>query len=76
MRRGYYSIATTVQANVAIKYEGKFIQSWRHKQVRDAGKEVWYFSGNGRWNRSPIPGVTKKAEVPKIVQMMELTGAL
>lgn len=76
MKRGYYSIDPTGKANIPVKYEGKFIQSWRHKQIRDAGKEVWYFSGSGRWNISVIPGVTRVSEPPKLVQMMVLTGSI
>ena len=76
MKRGYYIIDPTGKANVSIKYVGVYIQSWRHKQVREAGKEVWYFSGKGRWSRSLLPGITKTSTPPKLVQMLELTGSL
>ncbi|TKW65199.1 MAG: hypothetical protein DI616_15845 [Paracoccus denitrificans] len=76
MKRGYYSLDPRGVGTVAVKFEGKYVLSWRHKQVRDMGKEIWYYSGDNRWSFSPRPNETFKAEVPRIVQMMQLMGAL
>ena len=76
MKRGYYCLdVNNVGSSDPVKYEGKYIASWRHKDIRNMGKEVWYYSGNGRWNLSPLQGVTRSQPKPKLTQMMELLGA-
>lgn len=76
MKRGYYALDVHNVTNTPVKYEGRYVASWRHKQIRDSGREVWYFSGDSRWNLSPMQGVTRSMPKPKLIQLMELTGAI
>lgn len=76
MKRGYYALDVNNVTDTPIKYEGKYVASWRHKQIRDSGREVWYYSANNRWSWSPMCGLTKTMPKPKIIQLMELTGAI
>lgn len=79
MKRGYYALDINNVTKQPFKYEGKYVPSWRHKQIRDSGREVWYYSGgnsgNGRWSFSTLPGITNSRPKPKLIQMLELIGA-
>lgn len=75
MKRGYYALDINNVTKQPVKYEGKYVPSWRHKQIRDSGREVWYHSGDNRWSVSPMAGVTRTQPKPKLIQMLELIGA-
>lgn len=76
MKRGYYALDVNAVTNTPITYEGLYVASWRHKQIRDSGRQVWYFNEKGRWSYSTLPGITNTRPKPKLIQFMELTGAL
>lgn len=76
MKRGYYALDVNNVTATPIEYEGKYVPSWRHKQIRNSGRQVWHLSGDGRWTFSTLSGITNKRPKPKLIELMELTGAI
>lgn len=77
MKFGHYLVdVNNVSEHVKVKFMGKAIMSHEHKHVRNCGKQVWHWGLYRGWEYSPNFGEYKAAEKPKIIQLMELTGAL
>lgn len=78
MKRGYYAVDVNNvgKGKHPIRFMGERILSWEHAQARKSGREVWWWSPQSDWKYSPVANNICTKPIPKIVQMMDLLGAM
>jgi ABC-type polar amino acid transport system ATPase subunit len=77
MKHGHYEVdVNNISKQSKCKFMGMAIMSHEHKHARNCGKEVWHWSAKSGWQHHIRFGEFITKPKPKIIELMELTGAL